>query len=1634
MTTSPPNNISLIQRDSYGFGANFAHEGAGDGRVEDDDNDQEEELGAFTQDDPQNGDLVLPTDLKRVREGETTTDSDARGIIPDSSYGALLRSSQGQREGQPADGGARERGEDDIAGLPNRFGDRNQTAAILDLYSASDIESTSGPMPEPDKSTRYWDTRSDSDFGEFAQPSRPGSHISSESFGFPFSGPSTPLKRNVGNGLDQRVTSSPGSPYRRPSHLRKSTLTTMCSDPSVSRLRSHFRTPSVTTLDSAYSNSGVSAPAKNATRPPAWNISSNFSALSRTSSSYDLEKNPAQGWQSPQEYSQAPVEAADSNTARDNGHDTIDDSDVTGFVFHTMKDCTKIVFKSGGEPTEGTGERTPTTPKAGFLRRWSGVTQTEESEPAAQPDWGLPTVAAVNGLIAVGTESGWVAVMGFKQELRRICGTDAIAKASGAVTAVAISPDATFVAVGHQSGNIYLYELSAANAKPARSAPALTASALATGKKEGHLSGTAITQLAFVGRRHTAIVSGDETGRAFWWSLGKVMGVESNDVIRLLGNSLEAKVLGEHNSADQITPRSDSSRIKAKSNKDHDLFVASPLPVGKNAHPSDIFGMIALLTDSKLMIVGLKPSARTWYKRSRQADGGRSGRMIGCAAWLPPQSPRTGLDKLNDPVLAYSWGNHLRFLKIQVAPAERSEQEEAQKAPIYPVNRVEFVEGRIWKEESPIVGLSWLNSSHILIATPSYLALLDIRSMRRVEKQNFNWLFELSCVTDGKGSNYLVGTGNRLCTYKGKIFAMTESDIRVGSVLLWADRILALCHAGDFLAAINLTIQYYTSNAVGNTIGLPVSLKARQKLLGTRALSLMRASLRYAFSEDRLTDGTYSSNDGRGVDLTPLFEGLAECCFHACLEINERTFLFEDVFEAYANVGIQGIYLQILARNLLEDRVADVPPQLIQALIAHYANRAEYQKAERIIWRVDPMSLDINQSIVLCQAHGLWDAYIYVHNQCLLDYTTPIAKILELIEGTGFSSPDHPYGTTDPVTQHTVRLYQYIETILSGYVFPSRQAAPARVAEEGRKAVYACIFSLTVPRDPAFSHLSAEDAYPVLQRLLHLDTEALLHTLDVAFEDGYLNDNHGFLMSRQLIINILLEVMNPQQYHAGDMSLLHIFVARNLPKYPQFILLSPSTLHQILQSLASDLDPSTRDDRELAAESLLSTYTPYDTEAIYQQFREAGFWRILRALYTNEGNWIEVLRANVADDSLLSDEFLTEVDRVLTMGLRSDQASKLRVEMENTLPQMLEASPTHTATLLDHYLPDLHPEALRLLQGQSHKQLGYLTTLLEPHRLTDTYDKMDTPSSTTHSRHISDDMYVTYLSLLCEMDEDRLLPFIETHKRIQTISEVSQTLERHNKLDVLVWFMLLRGEIEASFDKLAQVMYSATSQLIQSSKSTTQDPSASLMTITKMARMGMKMAQHTSTEKCFSREDSWYHVLSQTLGVIRRTQSLSPEESEAILPTLRGVVQDELSDLLSNSGSSNIAFPRLFKRLAEDLDDNPEDQSSETYAEIKIILTSMLRTYVSEEEILKITTKIIDGDLQILFFTLVKAKARGWKAHQDICDQCGLSVLLSEPAANEMSRRGEDPGRDKAPVLIAQSGQTKHLACIATPL
>jgi hypothetical protein len=399
----------------------------------------------------------------------------------------------------------------------------------------------------------------------------------------------------------------------------------------------------------------------------------------------------------------------------------------TAFTFQILRTASDVLFnnqdshdlpafdnRSSPRPTRTSSSRRFSISTAfGGKANGAGSGVNDASTPTSSAGRGNPVILDVNGAIAVGTDLGWVMVFDFNQELKCVCGMESIVKEAGPVTALAFSPDGTFVGVGHKNGNVYLYDLKYPT-RPARSSLALPLSSLISGRKEGHVTGTRIIGIDFVGSRRTAIVTSDETGRAFWWSLGKVIGVESNDVMRLLGGIPGTQTqFSETNGFGTPDRRTSLGGNKAPTSsnvsKHSTIFASKVLPLGTQAHGSDAHDLTAFLTASKLVLVGLKPTPRNWYRRNRGTEGGDRARYVGSAAWSRAGSrtdrevSESSRSALSDPILAYSWGNSVRLLHVRT-PSSTDEQSVSTNAP-----SLIFEDGLHWKHEEAVLNIDWLN-------------------------------------------------------------------------------------------------------------------------------------------------------------------------------------------------------------------------------------------------------------------------------------------------------------------------------------------------------------------------------------------------------------------------------------------------------------------------------------------------------------------------------------------------------------------------------------------------------------------------------------------------------------------------------------------------------------------------------------------------------------------------------------------------------------------------------------------------------------------------------------------------------------------------------------------------------------
>jgi hypothetical protein len=754
--------------------------------------------------------------------------------------------------------------------------------------------------------------------------------------------------------------------------------------------------------------------------------------------------------------------------------------------------------------------------------------------------------------------------------------------------------------------------------------------------------------------------------------------------------------------------------------------------------------------------------------------------------------------------------------------------------------------------------------------------------------------------------------------YRDKVFIL-NGGVSVGTLLHWNDRVLARVHQGDFLGAIHLALAYYKVQAPGNTIGLPSNTDELRKVVSARIRELIIASLQWAFSDDRMRDDTHFSADGRGVDLTTLFESLATSCIEACLAMGDPDFLFTEAYEHYENAGIQGIFLRLLEPYIFNGDFKETPPGVVKSLISLHSDSGEYDEAEAVIWHVDPQALDINQAITLCESHGLLDALVHVYTRALQDYVSPMERLM---------------GSN--------QIYAYIEHVLSGLAYPTGELLPEAQAKSGRASVYGFIFS----------HLSDFN-----------DTEALLHALDIAFEDSYLNDGE---ISRQSIINQLLAT------DSLDSTLLYIFVARNLPKYPQFLFISPSTLHGIMTSLATDPDETNREDRQLATEYLLSAYTPHDSEAMYELFERAGFFRILRNAYWTEKKWSKLVSILVKDP--------VEVFSTLDQVLPQTQADAV---LSPVLPDLLKISLTDTALCIDRHCPNFHRKAIDSLSAL--KQLSYLRTVLE------------SPTS-----HLDLSLRHLYAIRLVEYESSSVLPYLDAKGGgFFDLSQLWSDFAEKGYYEGQIWALDRQGNTTSALGAVGDVLRTQGAALAGNL-----DDFYAVETITSVAHLAIRLCREHSSGPKDKVEDMWFGVLHELtelvhdLGIIADQDQT--EKSTASVEAIRALVGESLSALVS----APLSFPRLFKRLVDS-----SSKRSKAYKDFRGILTGMLESYRSEGEMLTMTVRLVEADLFVSVKEVTEKRQAGWSLTSSACGSCGRELL------------------DGKAVEVLGSGEGRHVEC-----
>ncbi|KAG0236502.1 Vacuolar protein sorting-associated protein 8 [Actinomortierella wolfii] len=1150
---------------------------------------------------------------------------------------------------------------------------------------------------------------------------------------------------------------------------------------------------------------------------------------------------------------------------------------------------------SGGS-TLGTG----TEPWETF--RWTPLIKLSDHlySEEVKASMGLGTCIAVSNVIAVGTSRGTVLVYNGNQGLVGAFGTAQYAVEHGSVCSVAISSDHNYVVAGHSLGSILVWNLTKPpSAGPSRVIPPVNKETALSGRKVGHLRGSAVLHVHFVGIKHNEIASADDQGMAFHHLLYKVMMVHAVETTRLLGKYPPPRYPKHYNDTNPASPKRST------------IFGMSVLPYGQVPHPADHAGLVALLTPFKMLIMCIKPKPQTLFKYVKPKEvlakeGEAATVASGSLAWLPAmKSQRTqGSDSVQDtpPMLACSWNRHLYLFQVLRAPPVATNQQRSNSQLQHAENgkqsgtpdniqnsrhaRLDFVKTGDWMCRDNIVGIQWVkpqilllltNAEEVIVFDPRLMCETERCSIRSLQVVYHDWFKDAfkalqssaaaaaavtapattAAIAEAKHQMADMSYNNSWRVYKSKLFILGVHRLQVGTILNWTDRILALVKSGDFLEGIALATLFYTGKSIqAAVVGLPEDEATRYKLVGEKIYELLIASLNYSFNPERMQDVEFADNgnadDGGGVGAgTVLFHDLAIQCIESCLAMGDQGFLFDEVYERYAeapNKTVKGIFLQSLEPYILRDKITEMPPQVMQAFVRHYSDKGMYQVLEECICHTPCHVLEMDQIVDLCQQHRLYTALIYVWNKSIGDYVSPVVELLKVIKkilktrkeassGVMSNTKDNSNaGLSGQETVHSMRtvecisdeeavrkLYKYLADCLLGRSFTDGSPLGEEEALAAKESLYSFIFSghcVMWPKTGGQLIITGEQedeiepTYPYLRLFLRHDCEEFLKVLDMAFEDSYLNDtlktadsgtrrdavngstNHSRrnteegpskVVSKQVIINTLLEVFTPaapfgslspsttpqshtsttaaqrnqqqlsksnggsennnvsvdqqlsltaDEYTARDFAHLYSFVARNYAKSTKSIVLSPTTLHRILTRLSSDTDPSTREERQVAAQALLRHYSPGDDEAMMQLYEKTGFYRVLEKMYRAQkqyGPWVMTFLNDPDRQHLVFSAIQKLLGPARSHARQQHQyhgrrggsghliTEKQRTDVVKTvmdhIAEVVDIDGEQAALLVHKYLNAEHQVVLRTLHGSKPRLFAYLRGLLEPSSL-----------------------------------------------------------------------------------------------------------------------------------------------------------------------------------------------------------------------------------------------------------------------------------------------------------------------------
>ncbi|KAJ3147683.1 Vacuolar protein sorting-associated protein 8 [Geranomyces michiganensis] len=1283
---------------------------------------------------------------------------------------------------------------------------------------------------------------------------------------------------------------------------------------------------------------------------------------------------------------------------------------------------------------------------------------------AMRQKWGTPTCMHIAGAIFVGTSRSMVLVYDFGQTLKAVLGDPAGSAQLGSVTSISLGFDRTQLVCGYGYGTIRVWDIQKRIAS--RVILPITAEEREMGKKNGHAKGASVVHIAFVGSKG-AFVSADNEGYAFHHAEPKLYLMNTSYMTCIHNNTVGASPALTTVYALAVLPR-----IR-----------------GHLRYPGDNLHLVALATPDKVAIMSMKPSPQPQFRMSWSHGTDRFPEETAahacrsaCLAWSPlPKTVKDGKTiKLGDPLIACSFGRHLRFIRVSWRSSSKSMQNmQAHGNPAM----VEFIVQRTWSGEDDIVALEWLDDKFMLLLTDKQtLISFDVRAMKEIERTDVQSRKVLGVDVFSRSLQSLHVHPNlafyQSCqAFKGHLFILGQREIIIAGRLSWTDRIKALVIFGHFQDAINLGLKFYSGAMQHCVTGLPRDGNLRREAVSAHLVELLMTYIGMLLASYDAADRQLRA----GEDLGP-YRQLAATAFDSCLAIKREDLLFGDVYEQFCDKDLQAVFLEVLEVYILDERVTSFSnPTIVQDFMAHFQAKGWLDRLEQVILHLDVAGLDVHNTIETCRAHGLYSGLIYVYTR-IGDFVMPIVELLQILASSHKPPPERPDALADterhasfPDTSSAggalYTLYVYIAYTLTGKAFPVGILEPTE-ATRAKENVYSFLMSCqhaSWPPDTG-THNFGEAPYPYLRLLYALDSREFLKAVAEILADKALDGAtvqirqdvfvrgsggpSGYALGRQWIMDALfyvvegddppdaaelLDAKSADGANQENVADLYSFAARNYARFGDSFQLETKILRRVIFTLALYKDKSSLKERQHAILTVLSTgYEPAASEneaaRILEIYQSSGLWQVYEFMVRRREEYHLVLRSYLQDPDRRERCFTAVQDLVTSDHLTALQQKRVKSGVLDSIVGLIAIDEVETAALVSTLWPKDHGTVIeRLAAAHPNDLFSYLMGLLDadwvlarrPTSRGSSNEGLERAS--VHKRvplpaTLGEDVYERYIGLLCDREPSRVKPFLESVSiggagYPYNFDRVLALCKKHGAVDAAAWILEQSGNVDGALDLILEhVRHSALE--VQA-----EEDGENVSTMLNGVEMALQLCRRSSVRFAkTAREALWFRLLDGIIELQHSTATPQSRNADAD-STDAGTSMPHLAINTALVGSSREILYSMVGHVSlhSIVRRIVQAQPTATVGEHRAIVESMLESYAYERELLEATNRILTEDVHASH--VADAKLRG-RALRPARGQCAACRKLLHVRAMGWEDRTDG-------VAVMPCGHAYHVTCLA---